>query len=68
MFCAPYIIAALLAQSTEGPTWLKGVVEVPFEVVGVIVGGLITVGLVYFVRRVLRDRDAEQSQRERRSR
>ncbi|MEC9400703.1 MAG: hypothetical protein VYE40_12660 [Myxococcota bacterium] len=59
----------ILAQAQEStPSLLDGYVEVPFAWIGAVVGVLVMVGLVYYMRRLLTDRDEDQSAREARER
>ena len=59
----------ILAQAKDNtPSLLDGYVEVPFAWIGAVVGVLVMVGLVYYMRRLLTDRDEDQSAREARER
>ena len=57
-----------LMQAGQGPAWLEGLIEVPFEWVGLGVGLVVMGGLIYFAWRAARDRHVERSERERQQR
>ena len=59
----------LLAQAATGePSMLDGYVEVPFAWIGAVVGVIVMAGLVYYMRRLLTDKDEDQSARQARER
>jgi hypothetical protein len=53
------------AQAGERPEWLEGSLEVPFWVVALGVGAVLTGGLWYFATRVSADRRSARAERER---
>lgn len=71
MITLPFILLQATPEASSGapsPSLLDGYVEVPFEWIGAVVGVIVMVGLIYYMRRLLTDRDEDQSEREARER